>query len=160
VIPIDRWSAIAKQGLEFAARLSPSVTAVHVEPGEHAALLQEDWERYVVKPYRESGVEPPELVMLPSPYRFIVVPIVEYVLKLAEKFPDRKIAVVIPEFVEDRWYEYFLHNQRARLLEWVLLARGNKQIYTIASPYYLSESARRLAGSGTGATRSDGSKEG
>jgi len=152
VIPIDRWSAITKQGLEFAGRLSPTVTAVHVEPGEHAALLQEDWERYVVKPYRESGVEPPELVMLPSPYRFIVVPIVEYVLKLAEKYPDRKIAVVIPEFVEDRWYEYFLHNQRARLLEWVLLARGNKQIYTVASPYYVSDSARKMAGL-------DGSKE-
>src|SRR3984893_14430887 len=159
VIPIDRWSAITKQGLEFAARLSPMVTAIHVEPGEHAALLQEDWERYVVKPYREAGAEPPELVMLPSPYRFIVVPIAEYVLKLAEQFPDRKIAVVIPEFVEDRWYEYFLHNQRARLLEWVLLARGSKQIYTIASPYYLSESARRMAGSGTGATESDRSTE-
>jgi len=152
VIPIDRWSAITKQGLEFAARLSPSVTAVHVEPGEHAALLQEDWERYVVKPYRDAGMEPPELVVLPSPYRFIVVPIVEHVLKLAEKFPERKIAVVIPEFVEDRWYEYFLHNQRARLLEWVLLARGSKQIYTIASPYYVSDSAKRMA-------RSDGSKE-
>jgi len=152
VIPIDRWSAITKQGLEFAGRLSPSVTAVHVEPGEHAALLQEDWERYVVKPYRDAGIEPPELVMLPSPYRFIVVPIVEYVLKLADKFPERKIAVVIPEFVEDRWYEYFLHNQRARLLEWVLLARGSKQIYTIASPYYVSDSAKRLEGS-------DGSKE-
>jgi hypothetical protein len=153
VIPIDRWSAITKQGLEFATRFSPNVTAVHVEPGEHATLLEEDWDRYVVKPYRESGAEPPELVMLPSPYRFIVVPIVEYVLKLAEKFPDRKIVVVIPEFVEDRWYEYFLHNQRARLLQWVLLARGTKQIYTMASPYYLSESARRTAGS-------DGGKEG
>jgi hypothetical protein len=152
VIPIDRWSAITKQGLEFAARLSSSVTAVHVEPGEHAALLQEDWERYVVKPYRDAGMEPPELVMLPSPYRFIVLPIVEHVLKLAEKFPERKIAVVIPEFVEDRWYEYFLHNQRARLLEWVLLAKGSKQIYTIASPYYVSDSAKRMAGS-------DGSKE-
>ena len=152
VIPIDRWSAIAKQGLEFAARLSPNVTAVHVEPGEHATLLEEDWDRYVARPYRESGVEPPELVMLPSPYRFVVVPIVEYVLKLAEKYPERKIAVVIPEFVEDRWYEYFLHNQRARLLQWVLLARGTKQIYTVAAPYYLSDSARRLAGS-------DGSKE-
>jgi hypothetical protein len=95
-------------------------------------------------------VEPPELVMLPSPYRFVVVPIVEYVLKLAEKYPERKIAVVIPEFVEDRWYEYFLHNQRARLLQWVLLARGTKQIYTVASPYYLSDSARRLAGSDAG----------
>src|SRR5246500_1721794 len=160
VIPIDRWSAITKQGLEFASRLSPKLIAVHVEPGEHAALLQEDWERYVAKPYRESGAAPPELVILPSPYRFVVLPIVDYVLKLAERFPGGKIAVVIPEFVEDRWYEYFLHNQRARLLEWVLLAKGNKQIYTVSSPYYLSESARRTAASGAGGTESDGSKKG
>jgi hypothetical protein len=45
--------------------------------------------------------------------------------------------------VEDRWYEYFLHNQRARLLEWILLARGYKNIYTVSSPYYLPESARK-----------------
>lgn len=145
VIPLDRWSAIAKQGLEFSARLSPEVTAVHVETGEHSTLLEEDWERYVVAAYREAGMKPPELLKLPSPYRFVVVPIVEYVLNLAEKFPERKIAVVIPEFVEDRWYEYFLHNQRARLLEWVLLAKGNKRIYTVASPYYLSEAARDMA---------------
>lgn len=144
VIPIDRWSAITKQGLEFAARLSSELTAVHVEPGEHAALLQEDWDRYVAGPYRELGVKPPELVVLPSPYRFIVLPTVQYILDLAEKFPDRKIAVVIPEFVEDRWYEYFLHNQRARLLEWILLSRGNKNIYTVSSPYYLPESQRKF----------------
>jgi len=143
VIPMDRWSAIAKQGLEFASRLSPEVTAVHVEPGEHAALLQEDWDRYVVTPYREAGAEPPALAMLPSPYRFVVVPIVEYVLKLSEQHPNRKIVVVIPEFVEDRWYEYFLHNQRARLLQWVLLAKGNQRIFTVAAPYYLSEAARK-----------------
>jgi hypothetical protein len=142
VVPIDRWSAITKQGLEFAARLSGEIVAVHVEPSEHAALLQEDWERYVVAPYREVGAKPPRLELLPSPYRFIVLPIVQYVVDLAEKYPERKIAVVIPEFVEDRWYEYFLHNQRARLLEWMLLARGNKNIYTVASPYYLPESAR------------------
>ena len=146
VIPIDRWSAISKQGLEFAAKLSPRLTALHVEPGEHATLLHEDWERYVVTPFREAGIEPPNLVILPSPYRFIVVPLVEYILKLAEQHPGEKIAVVIPEFVEDRWYEYFLHNQRARLLEWVLLAKGNKQIYTVSSPYYLPESARQAAG--------------
>jgi len=84
-------------------------------------------------------------VILPSPYRFIVIPIVEYVLTLAEKHPDRKIAVVIPEFVEDRWYEYFLHNQRSRLLEWILLAKGSKRIYTVSSPYYLSDEARNKA---------------
>ena len=32
------------------------------------------------------------------------------------------IIVVVPELVEDKWHEYFLHNQRGRLLEWVLLA--------------------------------------
>jgi hypothetical protein len=142
VIPIDRWSAITKQGLEFAARLSGEVIAVHVEPEDHAALLEEDWERYVVAPYRDLGVKPPRLELLPSPYRFIVLPIVQFVMDLAEKYPERKVAVVIPEFVEDRWYEYFLHNQRARLLEWILLARGNKNIYTVSSPYYLPESAR------------------
>ncbi len=143
VIPIDRWSAISKQGLEFAARLSTEVTAVHVEPDEHAALLQEDWQRYVVTPYQELGAEPPKLELLPSPYRFIVLPVVQYVVDLAEKFPERKIAVVIPEFVEDHWYEYFLHNQRARLLEWILLSRGYKNIYTVSSPYYLPDSERK-----------------
>jgi amino acid transporter len=145
VIPMDRWSAVSKQGLEFAWRLSPDLTAVHVEPGEHAELLREDWERYVETPYREAGAEPPKFVMLPSPYRFIVIPIVEYVLKLAEEHPARKIVVVIPVFVEDHWYEYFLHNQRARLLQWLLLAKGNERIFTITSPYYLSETARRAA---------------
>jgi amino acid transporter len=143
VVPIDRWSAITKQGLEFAAQLSDDITAVHVEPGEHAVLLQEDWERYVVEAYKERGIKPPQLELLPSPYRFIVIPVVQYVVDLAEKYPKRKIAVVIPEFVEDHWYEYFLHNQRARLLEWVLLSRGYKNIYTVSSPYYLPDSERK-----------------
>jgi amino acid transporter len=137
VVPVDRWSAITKQGLELAARLTPEVIAVHVEPGEHYVLLQEDWERYVAKPYRDAGARPPELKVLPSPYRFVVLPVVQYVLELADEFPERQILVVIPEFVEDHWYEYFLHNQRARLLEWMILAKGNKRIFTVASPYYI-----------------------
>jgi hypothetical protein len=31
------------------------------------------------------------------------------------------------------------HNQRARLLEWALLAQGNKRIFTLSSPCYLSD---------------------
>jgi amino acid transporter len=142
VIPVDRWSAITKQGLEFAAHLSDEVMAVHVEPGEHSALLKEDWERYVAGPFRESGAKAPTLQILDSPYRFVVIPIVRFVLDIAEKNPKRQILVVIPEFVEDRWYEYFLHNQRARLLEWTLLARGNKRIFTVSSPYYVSAEAK------------------
>jgi amino acid transporter len=138
VVPVEHWSQISKQALEFASRMTPEIFAVHVEPGDHSEFLHMDWERYVEQPFRAAGVEPPKLVILPSPYRFIIVPIVQYVLELAEKHPDRKIAVVIPELVEDHWYEYFLHNQRARLLEWTLLVRGNRRIFTVSSPYYLS----------------------
>jgi len=139
VIPIDRWSTITRQGIEFAARLSPDVIALHVEPTEHSELLHDDWERYVERPFRAAGKEPPKLHVLPSPYRFIIIPIVQYILDLSKKNPGRSIIVVIPELVEDKWYEYFLHNQRGRLLEWVLLVRGNDRIFAVSAPWYVGE---------------------
>jgi amino acid transporter len=137
VITIDRWSNITRQGIEFAARLSPEVIALHVEPNEHSELLQDDWEQYVERPFRAEGKEPPQLHLLPSPYRFVIIPVVQFVLDLSKKNPGRSIVVIIPELVEDKWYEYFLHNQRGRLLEWVLLARGNERIFTVSAPWYI-----------------------
>jgi len=140
VIAIDRWSNITRQGIEFAARLSSEVIALHVEPNEHSELLEDDWEQYVVRPFRAEGKEPPQLHLLPSPYRFVIIPVVQFVLDLSKKHPDRSIVVVIPELIEDRWYEYFLHNQRGRLLAWVLLARGNERIFTVSAPWYVGRS--------------------
>jgi amino acid transporter len=137
VIAVDRWSSITCQGIQFAARLSPEVIAVHVEPNEHSELLQDDWEQYVDKPFKEAGKEPPQLHLLPSPYRFVIIPFVQFILDLSRKNPHRSIVVVIPELVEDKWYEYFFHNQRGRLLEWVLLARGNERIFTVSAPWYV-----------------------
>jgi amino acid transporter len=136
VIPVEHWSVIARQGIEFAARLSPEVIALHVDPAEHAEPLETNWEHYVERPFREAGKEPPRLRVLPSPYRFIIIPVVQFVLDLSKANPGRSIIVVIPELVEDKWYEYFLHNQRARLLRWVLLARGNERIFTVSAPWY------------------------
>jgi len=136
VVPIDGWSNITRQGIEFAARLSSDVMALHVEPNEHSELLQADWEHYVEQPFRKAGKQPPHLHVLPSPYRFIVIPIVQFILDLSKAHPDRSVIVVIPELVEGRWFEYFLHNQRGRLLEWVLLARGNERIFTVSAPWY------------------------
>jgi hypothetical protein len=136
---LRRWSNISRQGIEFAARLSPEVIALHVEPNEHSELLQDDWEHYVEQPFRAEGKEPPQLHVLPSPYRFIIIPIVQFILDLSKTNPTRSIVVVIPELVEDKWYEYFLHNQRGRLLEWVLHARGNERIFTVSAPWYIGE---------------------
>jgi len=139
VLVIDRWSDITRQGVEFASRLSPDVIAVHVELTEYSEVLQENWKHYVEQPFRAAGKEPPHLYALPSPYRFVIVPIVQFILDLSKKHPTRNIIVVIPELVEDKWYEYFLHNQRARLLEWALLARGNERIFTVSAPWYIRE---------------------
>jgi len=143
VVPIDRWSRVSKQALEFASRISNEIIAIHVEPENHSELLRDDWERYVEKPFREVGAEPPQLTVLPSPYRMVIVPVVKYVLQLSEKYPHRRIVVVIPQLVEDHWYEYFLHNQRGRLLAWALLAQGNQHIYALSSPCYLSDETER-----------------
>src|SRR6266481_7398983 len=142
VVPIDRWSSITKQGLEFAAKISNEIIGIHVEPDKHSELLKLEWERYVEPPFREAGHPPPKLLILPSPYRFIIVPIIQYILDLSTQQPQRRIVVVIPELVEGHWYEYFLHNQRGRLLEWMLLVRGNERIFTVSAPYYLGEPPR------------------
>ena len=137
VIAVDRWSAMTRRALDFGGRLSPDVIAVHVEPSEHSELLKSEWENYVEKPFRDLGKNAPQLHFLPSPYRFVIIPFVQYVLELSKQNPQRNIVVVIPELVEDKWYEYFLHNQRGRMLQWVLLTRGNERIFSVSAPWYV-----------------------
>ena len=88
---------------------------------------------------RAAGLPAPELVCLPSPFRYIVLPIVDYVLELSEKTPDREISVIVPELVERKWYHFPLHNQRAEGLKALLLLRGNSRITVMNIPWYLKE---------------------
>jgi amino acid transporter len=136
VVPIQRWNLIAAKGLRFSLNLSAEVRAVHIECPESEALVKQ-WQVQVQRPSRESGLQEPELVVLPSPYRMTVLTIVNYTLDLANKNPERTVAVVIPELVETRWYHYLLHNQRASLLKAVLLVKGNGRIVVINVPWYL-----------------------
>ena len=138
VVPIDAWNCISKQAVEFASRISSEMIIAHVEDGERECVVTENFHQYIEAPFREAGLTPPRLVILPSPYRFVVVPLVRFVLEVSATYPDRRIVVVIPELVEKRWYEYFLHNQRGRMLELLLLVHGNKRVFSLSAPYYLS----------------------
>lgn len=138
VVPIDAWNCISKQAVEFASRISSEMIVAHVEDGEREDHIRDNFRRYIEAPFREVGQKPPTLVILPSPYRFVVVPLVKFVVELSQKNPDKRIVVVIPELVEKRWYEYFLHNQRGRMLELMLLVHGNKRVFSLSAPYYLS----------------------
>jgi amino acid transporter len=121
VIPMTTWSKIAKQALKFAMSLSPDIKVLHVAERDKPDEFCGRWAEYVENPAKAGGLPVPELVVLKSPYRFVVTPIVNYVLKLAKEHPKRRIVTVIPELIEKRWYYYFLHTQRATLLKTRLL---------------------------------------
>ncbi len=138
VVPIDRWNLISKKAMKFAFNISPEILAVHVDCGEGADSLCAEWEKFVATPAREVGLPEPKLVILRSEYRFIVLPVLDYVLDLQKKNPDRQIAVLLPEMVERRWYQYFLHNQRPAMFKAWLYVRGNQNTAVINVPWYFN----------------------
>jgi hypothetical protein len=112
---------------------------VHVESEDSADSLKELWPSRVEQPAREAKQAIPRLTVLKSPFRFVVQPILDHILKVERKHPDRTIAVLLPELVERRWYQYFLHNQRARILAARLLMQGEHRIVIVYVPWYLRE---------------------
>ena len=143
VLPIDRWSKIARQALTFAVTISHDVVAVHIDSGEKTVYLKDNWPYFVEQPALEIGISPPKLVTISSPYRFVITPIVDFVLDLAHKNPDRLVAVVIPEVVERRWYYHMLHNQRGAALKTMLYFKGSEQVIVVNMPWYVHDEARQ-----------------
>jgi len=137
VVPMLTLNKVIREGLQFALNLSSDVNVVHVECAVDKEKLLKQWNEVVVGPLKRSGLPVPQLKFLNSPYRFIIYPIVEYVVRLAEQNPGREIAVIIPELVEKHWYQYFLHNQRAAWLKAALLRKGSSTIAVISVPWYL-----------------------
>ena len=130
LVPVDRWNAATEKALQFALTLSPDVQAVHVtcDADENNAPWEEN---------PPQGTRVPKLVTLPSPYRLVVHPILDYVLKVEKENPERLIAVVIASMVERHWYHYFMHNQRGQMLTALLLLRGDERINIVNVPWYL-----------------------
>jgi amino acid transporter len=139
IIPIQNWGHIAKKALRFALKISSEIRAVHVDLGEDVMNLRDEWRHFVEDPVRGAGMKPPELVVLPSPYRLILGPIVNYVLEAERTTPDRQVAVILPELVQRRWYHHLLHNKRAAVLKAMLLMKGNARIVVINVPWYLTD---------------------
>jgi hypothetical protein len=137
VVTIQEWGKIAQRALQFALSLSPDIRAVHVAMEDEANTLRQQWHTNVEVPVAQAGRTPPELVILPSPYRLVLRPILEYVLKAEQEHPERQIAIIVPELVEQHWYHYPLHNQRAELLKALLLLHGSKRIVLINVPWYI-----------------------
>jgi amino acid transporter len=136
IVPIDRWNAVTQKTLRFAMTLSPEVQAVHIACDEDDSITTE-WQSVVAGPAQEAGFPVPRLITLHSPYRMVLQPVVDYVLKVEKENPHRIVAVAIATMVERHWYHYFLHNQRSEALTAMLLLRGDRRINIINVPWYL-----------------------
>ena len=137
VMPMMAWTRVSRAGLQFAFNICSEIHVVHVSTDENKDEFVRDWRKVVEGPVRTTGLRMPELKVLKSPYRFVITPIVDYVLELEAKNPGRQIAVIVPELVERHWYLNFLHNQRATWLKAALLMKGNRRIVIINVPWYM-----------------------
>jgi len=137
LLPIDRWSLVSEKALRYAWSLSREIHVLHVRCGEDTDTLRSQWADVVEKPAVKAGLPLPQLVILDSPYRFIVKPIVEYAIQQQSAHLDRNITMLIPELVESHWYHYLLHNNRPEAIRALLLFNGNQRITVVSIPYHL-----------------------
>ena len=131
-----RWDKITEKAMRFGMLMGQDIRVVHVDD-EDADVLGKVWQEMVLKPMQEHGLPEPTLVTLKSTYRALLMPLMDYILKVEEENPGRKIAVLLPELVVRHWWENALHNQRVQLLKLVLLLRGNQRIVVVNIPWYL-----------------------
>jgi amino acid transporter len=137
VVPVKSWDRLAHKALRFALKLSEEVIAVQICNSEKVESLAARWPELVEAPTRAMQIPPPRLVVIQSPYRRLVGPLLDYITSLKDEYPERQIAVIIPELVEHHWYHYLLHKQQGEVLKALLLLRGDERIVIINVPWYL-----------------------
>jgi hypothetical protein len=112
--------------LAYARSLSADVTAVHVsiDPQE-AQRVVDKWNQYG---------EGTRLVVLDSPYRLFIEPVMAFIEGLLKnRQPSEVLTVVVPQFVPSHWWENLLHNQTALMLRFALLFKRGLVILEV--PY-------------------------
>jgi amino acid transporter len=114
--------------LQFASSLAPdNTTALYIDmDAESTARMQEKWGQW-------CGDIP--LVVLSSPYRSLIRPILAYIDELDARYADDVLSVILPEFVPSQWWHHLLHNQTALILKTALLFR--RGVVVISVPYHL-----------------------
>jgi hypothetical protein len=137
VLPVQTWGKLTQRALQFALTITRDIHAVHVCREEQKEQLKNEWKRLVEDPAQRAGLPVPKYVELESPYRFVITPIVDYVLKIEAEHPSCQIVLVVPELIEHHWYHYFLQSNRAELLKGQMMLRGNDNIIIANLPWYL-----------------------
>jgi len=124
---------VARQTLAYARSISDNVTAVHVSDEEDD-----------IEAFREAWTNlelPIPLVIIESPYRQLVGPLLRYIDEVDKQRTNDTLTVVLPEFIARHWWEHLLHNQTALRLKAALLFRPGTVVTSV--PYHLEREKGR-----------------
>ncbi|HTM05282.1 MAG TPA: APC family permease [Vicinamibacterales bacterium] len=127
LVPIGGLQRAVVQALRYARTLTTDVRAIYVEIDPQAtAALRQQW------PEWGQGVD---LVVLESPFRSLMEPLLEYIEQLQTSEPNGYVTVILPEFIPQRFWQHLLHNQHALLIKGALLFKPNVVVTSV--PFHL-----------------------
>ena len=127
VMPIGSVNRAVIIALDYVRQRAQDIRAVHVDVDpDETAKVKADWEKW------GAGIP---LVILPSPYRSFIQPLLDYIEKVRQENPGGWVTVVLGEVLPARWWENLLHNQRALLIKAALLFKFRVIVTDV--PYHL-----------------------
>ena len=132
IVPVSGITKATAGALVYATTISDEVIAVYIEVDKRdTQRIQEEWEAW------DIGVP---LEVVPSPYRSILKPLVEFVENLRMVTPGELVTIVVPEIVPKRWWEHLLHNKTALYIRTAFLFKPN--VVVTAIPYLVGHAYR------------------
>jgi amino acid transporter len=132
IVPVSSINKAVAGALVYATTISDEVEAVYVENEiQRTQQLEKEWDAW------DIGVP---LVVLASPYRSVLRPLVDHVENLRMLSPGELVTVVVPEVVPKNWWEHLLHNKTALYIRTAFMFKPN--VVVTAVPYLLGHSYR------------------
>ena len=132
IVPVNGITKATSGALVYATTISDEVVAVYIEVDKRdTEAIEAEWEAW------DIGVP---LVVVASPYRSILKPLVEYVENMRMVTPGELVTIVVPEIVPRRWWEHLLHNKTALYIRTAFLFKPN--VVVTAVPYLVGHAYR------------------
>ena len=123
VVIVGQLNRGTVEALDYARSIGDEIVALHIDIGStNREKLQHRW--------RQLEADIP-LVIIESPYRSVVTPIVEFVSQFEARHPGVFSTIIIPTFVTRNWWESFLHNQTNFFLKQALRAKKSRVVTTV-----------------------------
>ncbi len=121
IVPLAGLDRAALASLAYARSISGHVIAMHVVvDNEQVEQIRASWQQWQ---HQIAAEEETHLLIIESPYRSLLRPILAYIDAVHQRHPEDTLTVILPEFVVAHWWEYLLHNQIALRLKAALLFR-------------------------------------